>query len=114
MPADNLPTPPPPLPSLLGLPGIRLRVRALPRLLHASLTRRYRYHGLDTLLVAAAAVFYALHPGDDWHFLLQHFGIGDDLLVLGIAGRWINCDLEEFLALEAQAGRPAQATGQPP
>ena len=96
----------PALPSLLSIQGLRLRTRAGPRLVQAALARRYRYHGIDTAVLTAAALFYALHPDDALHHLLQHLGVGDDLLVLGMAGRWINNDLEDFLHWEhAQSAR---------
>lgn len=95
----------PALPSLLSIQGIRLRARAGPRLLLAALARRYRYHGIDTAVLSVAALFYALHPDDALHHLLEHLGVGDDLLVLGLAGRWINNDLEDFLHWEH--GQPA-------
>lgn len=90
----------PALPALLSIQGLRLRARAGPRLLLAALARRYRYHGIDTAVLTAAALFYALHPDDALHHLLEHLGVGDDLLVLGLAGRWINNDLEDFLHWE--------------
>lgn len=96
---------PPVLPPLLGLAGIRLRVRAGLRLLHAAITLRYRYHGLDTLLVVAAAGYYAVHPGDASQVLLAHLGVCDDLLVLALAGRWLNSDIEDFLEWEQRHQR---------
>lgn len=97
------------LPSLLSIAGLRLRSQAAPRLLNAAVRRRYRYQGVDTALLSATAVFYALHPDDALHHLLQHLGVGDDLFVLGLAGRWINNDLEDFLHWERdQAALPAQ------
>ena len=102
---------PPELPALLSIQGLRLRARAGPRLLLAALARRYRYHGIDTAVLTAAALFYALHPDDALHHLLEHLGVGDDLLVLGLAGRWINNDLEDFLYWEHRQWQLGQPTG---
>ena len=118
MSSHHVPSPPPdpgfppstPLPGLTRLAGIRARLRAAPRLAWAALCRRYPYHGIDTLLVVTGAVYYALHPGDASHALMQHFGVGDDLLVLGIAARWVNSDLEDFLVWEQTGGH----TDRPP
>ena len=103
----------PALPGLLSIQGLRLRLRARagPRLLLAALARRYRYHGIDTAVLTAAALFYALHPDDALHHLLEHLGVGDDLLVLGLAGRWINNDLEDFLYWEHRQWQLGQPTG---
>lgn len=93
----------------MTLAGVRARVRALPRLLLAACRRRYCYHGIDTLLLISAAVYYALHPGDASHQVLAHLGVGDDILVLGIAARWFNNDIEEFLAWEQLQASAAAA-----
>lgn len=98
----------PALPGLLSIQGLRLRARAGPRLLLAALARRYRYHGIDTAVLSVAALFYALHPDDVLHQLLARLGIGDDLLVLGLAGRWINNDLEDFLHWEQRQWQQGQ------
>ena len=95
------------IPDLMTHAGVRIRVRALPRLLASACQRRYAYHGIDTAVLIAAAIYYALHPGDASHELLKHLGVGDDILVLGLAARWFNSDIEEFLAWEQQQGSAA-------
>lgn len=52
---------------------------------------------MDTALLSATAVFHALHPGDVVHQLLAGLCIGGELLVLGLASRWINNDPEDYL-----------------
>ena len=52
---------------------------------------------MDTALLSATAVFHALHPDAVVHQLLAGLGIGGKLPVPGLAGRWINNDLEDFL-----------------
>jgi uncharacterized membrane protein YkvA (DUF1232 family) len=99
-----------------GEPGVGERVRALPRLVLATL--RGRYHGTTTgrLGLMALAVLYVVSPLDVLPDLLPLIGVADDAMVLAWLAGAVLTDTGDFLAWEradSTVGERARASRRP-
>jgi len=93
-----------------GEPGVGQRLRALPRLVVATLTGRYHGTTRSRLGLMALAVVYIVSPLDLLPDLLPLIGVADDAMVLAwLAGATLS-DAGDFLAWERGGrGRPRGA-----
>ncbi len=90
-----------------GSPGLAARVRALPRLLAATLRGDYSGTTVLRLLGLAAAAAYIVSPIDLLpEGFLGIFGLADDAIVLGWLATTFVTETEGFLAWEGGGPRP--------
>jgi len=88
-----------------GGPGLGERVRAIPRMVSATLHGRYRGMGIGRLASLALGLVYILSPVDILpELLLPLIGLGDDLVVLTFVVSGLLAETEEFLAWERAQG----------
>lgn len=95
-----------------GGPGLGRRLAALPRMIIASVTRRY--DGLWRVLLMAAGVAYVAWPLDAVpELLLPFIGFVDDLVVVTWLAGAILSESERFLEWERRRAAviPGQVTG---
>lgn len=84
-----------------GGPGVGERVRAIPRLVSATLRGRYRGMGVGRLAALALGLVYIISPVDLVpEILLPLIGLGDDLVVLTFVVSGLMAETEAFLAWE--------------
>ena len=87
-----------------GTPGLGLRLRALPRMLKASL--RGEYDGGQRLFLMAAASLYIVSPIDVMPELFTaFFGLIDDMFVITWLAGALMSETERFLEWEKGRGR---------
>ena len=91
-----------------GAPSIGERVRAVPRMVGATVTGRYRGVGLGRLAALGAGALYVVSPVDLMpEIILPLIGLGDDLVVLTFVVSGLLVETERFIAWErARAGAP--------
>lgn len=94
-------------------PGLAVRLRALPRLVAASLRRRQRYDGLWRVILMAAALLYMVWPLDLIpELLLGPLGLLEDAVVLAWLAGAVLAETGRFLEWEQrQAAMLPPATG---
>jgi uncharacterized membrane protein YkvA (DUF1232 family) len=92
-----------------GEPGVGQRVRALPRLVLATLAGRY--HGItrSRLGLMALAVLYIVSPIDVLPDVLPLIGVADDAMVVAWLAGAVLSDAGDFLAWER--GRRGASSG---
>ena len=89
-----------------GAPGVAERFRAVPRLVRATLTGRYRGLSRGRLGLMALGVLYVVSPVDLMpELLLTVFGLGDDALVAAWLAGTLLAETESFLTWERQSGK---------
>lgn len=94
-----------------GAPGLRERLEALPRLVRASLTGRYRGTTRSRLLLLAAALGYLVSPVDLVpEALLGPLGLLDDVGVAAWLAGAVLVETDEFLDWEHRAPRVVAGT----
>jgi uncharacterized membrane protein YkvA (DUF1232 family) len=103
-----------------GTPGLGTRFKAIPRLVRATVTGRYRGMGAGRLALLALGAVYVVSPVDLIpELLIPVLGLGDDLFVLTFVLSGLMAETEQFLAWElaqdAAAGRsvPGEVIGSP-
>jgi uncharacterized membrane protein YkvA (DUF1232 family) len=96
-----------------GAPSIGERARAVPRMIGATLTGRYRGVGLGRLAALAAGAVYVISPMDLLpEIFLPLIGLGDDLVVLTFVVSGLLVETEQFIAWEqARSGVQAPQDG---
>lgn len=91
-----------------GGPGLAARLRAVPRMVSATLTGRYDGLGKGPLALMLAAVAYVVSPVDLVpEGALLMLGLADDAMVLGWLAAALVGGTEDFLAWER--GEPVDA-----
>jgi len=92
-----------------GAPGVAVRFRAVPRLVRATLTGRYRGMTRGRLGLMLLGVLYVVSPADLMpELLLTVFGLGDDALVAAWLAGTLLAETEAFLTWERQSGKLIQ------
>jgi uncharacterized membrane protein YkvA (DUF1232 family) len=92
-----------------GEPGVGQRVRALPRLVMATLAGRYHGTTRSRLGLMALAVLYIVSPLDVLPDVLPLIGVADDAMVVAWLAGAVLADSGDFLAWER--GRRGAARG---
>jgi uncharacterized membrane protein YkvA (DUF1232 family) len=83
-----------------GEPGVGQRVRALPRLVAATLVGRYHGTTRSRLGLMALAVVYIISPIDVLPDVLPLIGVADDAMVVAWLAGAVLSDAGDFLAWE--------------
>ena len=83
-----------------GEPGVGQRLRALPRLVVATLTGRYHGTTRSRLGLMALAVVYIISPIDVLPDVLPLIGVADDAMVVAWLAGAVLSDAGDFLAWE--------------
>lgn len=98
-----------------GAPSLVARVGALPRLVSATLTGRYRGMSTGRLAALALGVVYVLSPVDLVpELVLPLIGLGDDLVVVTFVLSGLLVETEQFLVWEREEeARRAAGAGTP-
>jgi len=95
----------------VGAPSIGERFRAIPRLVSATLTGRYRGMAMGRLAMLAVGALYVISPVDLMpEIILPLIGLGDDLVVLTFVVSGLLVETEQFIAWE----RARSGVQQPP
>jgi uncharacterized membrane protein YkvA (DUF1232 family) len=89
-----------------GAPGVAERFRAVPRLVRATLTGRYRGMTRGRLGLMLLGVLYVVSPIDVMpELLLTVFGLGDDALVVAWLTGTLLAETDAFITWERQPGK---------
>lgn len=90
-----------------GVPGVRERLSALPRMLSMGLSGRYPHLDTSRIVLAGAALLYVLSPVDLMpELLLPLIGLGDDAFVAAWLAGTLLSETEAFLSWEKVAADP--------
>ena len=102
-----------------GGPGLGERLRAIPRMVSATLRGRYHGIGVGRLGSLALGLVYVVSPIDLLpEILLPLIGLGDDLVVLTFVASGLLVETDQFLAWEREqdllhrGGQPSVVTGE--
>ncbi len=90
-----------------GVPGVRERLGALPRMLSKGLSGRYPHLDTSRIVLAGLALLYVLSPVDLVpEILLPLIGLGDDAFVAAWLAGTLLSEAETYLAWEKVADDP--------
>lgn len=86
-----------------GAPGIGTQLSAVPRMLAASVSGRYRHLDRSRIVLAVVGLLYVVSPVDVMpEIFLGLFGLGDDALVTAWVAGTVLAETERFLRWEAE------------